>query len=62
VIGTEHEPTKAAAAQANFKKAGLSGLIDLRKGDLRETLKDLEGPIDFALFDIWTEMARPGWS
>jgi predicted O-methyltransferase YrrM len=60
VIGTEHEPAKAAAARANFAKAGLSGLIDLREGDLRETLKDLAGPIDFALFDIWTEMARPG--
>jgi predicted O-methyltransferase YrrM len=29
----------------------------LREGDLRETLKTIEGPIDFALFDISTEMA-----
>jgi predicted O-methyltransferase YrrM len=59
VIGTEHEPEKARAARANFAEAGLSDLIDLREGDLRETLKSLQGPIDFVLMDIWTEMARP---
>jgi|HubBroStandDraft_1064217.scaffolds.fasta_scaffold402568_2 predicted O-methyltransferase YrrM len=59
VIGTEHEPAKAKAARANFTEAGLAEFIDLREGDLRETLKNLTGPIDFALFDIWTEMARP---
>jgi predicted O-methyltransferase YrrM len=59
VVGTEHEPAKAAAARANFAKAGLESYIDLREGDLRETLKTLDGPIDFALFDIWTPMARP---
>lgn len=59
VVGTEHEPSKAKAAQANFDAAGLSDFIDLREGDLRETLKTLEGPIDFALFDVWVEMARP---
>ena len=59
VIGTEYEPAKAAAARANFAAAGLSDLIDLREGDLRETLKVIEGPVDFVLMDIWTEMARP---
>jgi predicted O-methyltransferase YrrM len=59
VIGTEHEPTKAAAARANFAHAGFTDLIDLREGDLRETLKVIEGPVDFVLMDIWTEMARP---
>jgi len=59
VIGTEYEPAKAAAARETFKAAGVADLIDLREGDLRETLKTLEGPIDFVLMDIWTEMARP---
>jgi len=35
VIGTEYEPAKASAARAHFEQAGLSGLIDLREGDLR---------------------------
>jgi predicted O-methyltransferase YrrM len=59
VIGTEHEPRKAELARANFEAAGLSDVIHLREGDLRETLKALEGPIDFVLVDIWVEMARP---
>ena len=59
VIGTEYEPAKAKAARANFAKAGLSEFIDLREGDLRETLKDIGGPVDFVLMDIWVEMARP---
>jgi predicted O-methyltransferase YrrM len=59
VVGTEYEPGKAAAARANFKQAGLERLVDLREGDLRQTLKTLDGPIDFVLVDIWIEMARP---
>jgi len=59
VIGTEHEPEKAKAARVNFWEAGLDKFIDLREGDLRETLKSIEGPIDFVLMDIWTEMTRP---
>ena len=59
VIGTEYEPAKAAQARANFAAAGVSDLVDLREGDLRETLKVIEGPVDFVLMDIWTEMARP---
>jgi predicted O-methyltransferase YrrM len=59
VIGTEHEPAKASAARAHFAEAGLTQWIDLREGDLRQTLKGIEGPIDFVLMDIWTEMARP---
>lgn len=59
VVGTEYEPAKAAAARANFAAAGIVDLIDLREGDLRETLTDLEGPIDFVLLDVWTEMVVP---
>ena len=58
VIGTEYEPKKAEAARANFREAGLSAFIDLREGDLRQTLRDVGGPVDFMLVDIW-EVARP---
>jgi predicted O-methyltransferase YrrM len=46
-------------ARAHFAEAGLSPLIDLSEGDLRETLEDVGGPVDFTLLDIWTPMARP---
>ncbi len=59
VIGTEYEPEKARAARTHFDAAGLSKFIDLREGDLRETLKRIDGPVDFMLVDIWTPMARP---
>jgi predicted O-methyltransferase YrrM len=59
VIATEYEPQKARAARANFAEGGLEDFIELREGDLRETLKTLRGPVDFVLMDIWTEMARP---
>jgi predicted O-methyltransferase YrrM len=59
VIGTEHEPDKARIARGHFGEGGLSDLIDLREGDLRDTLKDVGGPIDFMLIDIWTPMALP---
>jgi predicted O-methyltransferase YrrM len=58
VIGTEYEPVKASAARAHFAQAGLSRFIDLREGDLRETLAHIDGPVDFVLVDIWIAMAR----
>lgn len=59
VIGTEYEPAKARTARAHFEQAGLSRLIDLREGDLRETLKVIGGPVDFMLMDVWIALARP---
>jgi predicted O-methyltransferase YrrM len=59
VIGTEYEPSKAAAARAHFEQAGLSRFIDLREGDLSETLRQFDAPVDFMLVDIWIGMARP---
>jgi predicted O-methyltransferase YrrM len=59
VIGTEYEPMKAQAAREHIAMAGLSSFVDLREGDLRETLKKIDGPVDFVLVDIWLRMARP---
>lgn len=58
VIGTEHETDKARIARDNFRRAALSDFIDLREGDLRETLIEIDGPVDFMLVDIWG-VARP---
>ena len=59
VIGTEYEPSKAAAARANFAAAGLSEFVDLREGNLRQTLLNVGGPVDFMLIDIWVPLALP---
>ncbi|WP_336671870.1 O-methyltransferase [Tsukamurella sp. USMM236] len=59
VIGTEHEPGKVRRALRNLREAGVAEYVEIREGDLRETLVDLTGPIDFMLVDIWTPMALP---
>jgi predicted O-methyltransferase YrrM len=59
VIATEYEPAKAAIARDHFAEGGLSQFVELREGDLRETLKVIDGPVDFLLMDIWTPLARP---
>lgn len=59
VIATEYESAKAKQARRTFVEAGVAELIDLREGDLRQTLVDVDGPIDFMLIDIWTPVARP---
>lgn len=56
VIGTEKEPTKAAKAREYWKEAGeeVEPWIELREGDLLETLKVEEGmpeQIDMLLLD-----------
>src|SRR6202020_2610846 len=52
-------PAKASAARAHSAQVGLSRYIDLREGDLRQTLQHIDGPVDFMLVDIWIPMARP---
>lgn len=59
VTGTEWEPAKVAAARENLTRAGLDDVVDIREGDIRDTLKEIEGGIEFVLMDIWAPMARP---
>jgi len=59
VIATEWEAAKAKVARQNFAAAGLSQFIDLREGDLKDTLKVIDGPVDFVLLDIWAEAVMP---
>jgi predicted O-methyltransferase YrrM len=51
LIGTEIEPSKAKRARANLAAAGLADLVDVRIGDARETLRDIDGEIDMVLLD-----------
>lgn len=53
VIGTEHEPSKAEKAKGYWNEAGevVSKHIDLRVGDLRETLKKNLPEVDLLLLD-----------
>ncbi|ODM14655.1 hypothetical protein SI65_09844 [Aspergillus cristatus] len=61
VIGTEHEPGKAAQARRYWEECGSSigDVIELREGDLLETLRHDLGTIDMLLLDIWAPLALP---
>jgi predicted O-methyltransferase YrrM len=53
VIATEYESTKASKAREHWQECGptVTGVIDLREGDLRETLKQDLDVVDVLLLD-----------
>ena len=51
VIGTEWESSKVEQASKNLSAAGLDDVVEIRQGDVRVTLRDIEGPVDFVLMD-----------
>jgi predicted O-methyltransferase YrrM len=63
VIATEKEPTKAARAREHWAEAGdeVAGFIELREGDLLETLKmdGMPEQVDFLLLDSKSHSSLP---
>ncbi|ORV10736.1 O-methyltransferase [Mycobacterium celatum] len=59
VVTTELSATKIATAQQTFAETGLDDLITVLDGDALETLKGLDGPVDFVLLDGWKELYLP---
>ncbi|KAF5702725.1 O-methyltransferase [Fusarium globosum] len=63
VVGTEWERSKAERARKHWSEAGeeVEPWIELREGDLRETLSEVGMPeeIDMLLLDTWIPMALP---
>lgn len=51
VIGTELVAEKAEQARRHVQEAGLEAFVEIRTGDALETLRDLDGPVDFLLND-----------
>jgi predicted O-methyltransferase YrrM len=51
LITTEIEPNKAAATRRAVAEAGLGDVVTLLEGDARETLRSVDGPIDFVFLD-----------
>jgi predicted O-methyltransferase YrrM len=47
----EIDPRHADVARANFARAGLADVIDLRLGPALDTLPDLDGPFDLVFID-----------
>jgi predicted O-methyltransferase YrrM len=59
VIGSELVPAKVVTARRNLSDAGLDDYAEIRPGDARQTLRDLGGPVDFALIDGWPVARGP---
>jgi predicted O-methyltransferase YrrM len=48
-IEIDHE--RAKTAKANFEKAGLADVVEVRVGDARKLAGEVEGPVDFVFID-----------
>jgi len=59
VVTTELSTAKIRAAQQTFSETGLADLITVLEGDALETLKRLDGAVDFVLLDGWKELYLP---
>ena len=59
VVTTELSAAKIATAKKNFADAGLADVITVLEGDALQTLKTLDGPVDFVLLDGWKEFYLP---
>src|SRR4029453_10599669 len=55
VMGSEPDPGKQRAATAHLAEAGLSAFAEVRLGDARETLRDVESPVHLVLPDRWKD-------
>jgi len=59
VIGTEMISSKAAKARSNIEEAGLADFVEIREGNALDTLRNLDGPVDFLLSDGFPQYALP---
>ncbi|PCC74976.1 Predicted O-methyltransferase YrrM [Nannocystis exedens] len=57
VIGTEFVPAKARRAREHVDEAGLGDYVEIREGDARETLRSIDGEVDFFLNDGFPMLA-----
>ena len=51
----ENLETKHEEALANLKRAKLDDVVEVRLGDAKEIVKDIDGPIDVVFVDAWKE-------
>ena len=59
VISTELSANKVTQARVNLADAGLSDQVTILEGDARQTLADLDGPVEFVLLDGWKDLYLP---
>lgn len=50
---------KQDEARRMLERAGLADFVDWRAGDALETLRQMSGPFDFVLLDVWKDLYIP---
>ncbi|MPV60748.1 SAM-dependent methyltransferase [Burkholderia sp. HI2761] len=55
VIATERDALKCARLRAHVETAGLDAYVDLREGDVFETVAELDGTVDMVFIDVWAD-------
>ncbi len=51
----ELDPGRAASARANYKKAGVGGIVTLVEGDAHQNIRKLKEPVDVVFIDAEKE-------
>lgn len=55
VVATELDAVKCSRLRSNVGAAGLGDYVDLREGDVFETIAALEGSFDMVFIDVWAD-------
>ena len=55
IVATENDEKKCRRILQNAATGGVSCFIELRKGDVFETVDELSGPFDLVFIDIWAD-------
>ena len=56
VTTTELRPEKSAHARNTLASVGLASCVDFRVGDALTILREVPGPFDFVLLDLWKDL------
>src|SRR5688572_32993452 len=59
VQSLDNKEFKIESARQALTRAGLSTRVEFHAGDCLETLKQLPGPFDFVLLDVWKDLYLP---
>ncbi|WP_342706144.1 class I SAM-dependent methyltransferase [Burkholderia arboris] len=55
VVATERDALKCAHLRAHVETAGLDAYVDMREGDVFETVAALDGIFDLVFIDVWAD-------
>jgi predicted O-methyltransferase YrrM len=59
VITTDLVAEKSAYARKKLESVGLAQFVDFKVGDVLQILRELSGPFDFVLLDVWKDLYVP---